>query len=416
MENYSLIKLLQKFPSESVNNLEEKVIAELEGSGAGSSINGASIALAVGSRGVTDILPIVTATVSFIKSRGGNPFIVPAMGSHGGATPQGQSDLLEAYGICIRKLGVPIKSSMEVVELPCGELKNRIFMSKPAFESDGVILINRIKPHTDFHGSYESGLVKMAVIGLGKHAQAMEIHKFGVYGLKELIPLSAQKIFSTGKIILGLGIVENCYDQTLHIEAIAPEKIMEREPALLELARKNMPSLPVENIDVLIVDRIGKDISGVGMDPNIIGRMKIAGEDEPSCPRVKSIFAADLSEKSHGNALGIGLADVISKKLFRKINFDEMYENVFTSTFLERAKVPVVAENDRKALAFALRNCGAVELKDARIVRIQDTLHLGKICVSENLLTELDSNKNIEQLPGFYKLFDGDFLSPSFEL
>jgi len=411
MQNYNLIKILQKFPSEHIKNIDSSVCSQLELSGLAPRFCGASIALAVGSRGITDLLPIVRSTISFIQRMGGNPFIIPAMGSHGGASAQGQKALLEAYGISENTLKVPVVSSMEVVELPSNGLPNRVFMSKPAFESDGVILINRIKPHTDFHGRYESGLVKMSVIGLGKHAQAMEIHKFGVLGLKELIPQTAERVLSTGKILLGLGIVENSCDRAVHIEAIPHDRILEREPELLDLARLNMPSLPLEDIDVLIVDRSGKDISGVGMDPWIIGRMRINGEPEPSSPRIKSIFVADLTEKSLGNALGIGLADVISRRLFNKINFDETYENAFTSTFLERAKIPVIAENDRKGLEFALRNCGAVSLEEARIVRIRDTLHIDQLYVSPNIWDTLKTNGKIELISGPCRLFEGERLS-----
>ena len=412
MENYNLIKILQKFPSEHMENIDSSVCSQLELSGLAPRFRGASIALAVGSRGITDLLPIVRSTISFIQRMGGNPFIIPAMGSHGGASAQGQRAVLEAYGISENTLKVPVVSSMEIVELPSNGLPNRVFMSKPAFESDGVILINRIKPHTDFHGRYESGLVKMSVIGLGKHAQAMEIHKFGVLGLKELIPQTAERVLSTGKILLGLGIVENSCDRAVHIEAIPHDRILEREPDLLDLARLNMPSLPLEDIDVLIVDRSGKDISGVGMDPWIIGRMRISGEPEPSSPRIKSIFVADLTEKSLGNALGIGLADVISRRFFRKINFDETYENAFTSTFLERAKIPVIVENDRMGLEFALRNCGAVSLEEARIVRIRDTLQLDQLYVSPNLWDTLKSNEKIERISGPCRLFDGESLRP----
>jgi len=255
-------------------------------------------------------------------------------------------------------------------------------MDRHAFESDGVILINRIKPHTDFHGDYESGLVKMITIGLGKHRQAMAVHEYGVNGLKNLMPQAARRIISTGKIIGGVAIVENAYDETMLVETIRAEEIMEKEPPLLKIAAGNMPRLPLDAIDILVVDYLGKNISGVGLDPNIIGRMYIRGETEPLHPKIASIMVSDITDESHGNALGIGFADVITRRLFDKINFQAMYENVYTATFLKRATVPIVAENDRRALEFAWRSLGPIPPENIRLIRIRGTLHLGEMYAS----------------------------------
>jgi hypothetical protein len=284
---------------------------------------------------------------------------------------------------------------MEVVRLS-SNLPVKLFMDSHAFKADGIILINRIKPHTDYHGRYESGLVKMAVIGLGKHDQALEIHRFGVPGLRDLIPQCAEKIFATGKILGGVAIVENAYEQTALIEVLPVEAILSQEPRLLNVARTFMPALPSDNIDLLIVDWMGKDISGVGIDTNIIGRIEIRGEKEPDHPRIKAIFARDLTAKSHGNALGVGLSDVISRRLYDKINFHALLENAYTSSFLSRAKVPIVAESDKEAIDAALRSCGVVAEGREKIMRIRDTLHLEEIYVSEELLEELRSQPNIE--------------------
>src|SRR5688572_19155421 len=252
---------------------------------------GASIAIACGSRGIANVDRIAKCVVEWVRAAGGKPFIIPAMGSHGGATAEGQAAVLETYGINEQTMGCPIRSSMEVVELR----RNALFMDRQAWESDGVILINRIKPHTDFRGQFESGLVKMAVIGLGKEKQALAMHAWGIIGLRDLVPQMARRMVDTGKILLGVGIVENAYDETAMIEAIAAKKFFTREPELLEIAKQNMPRLPVKYLDVLIIDQLGKNISGSGIDTNIIGRIRIDGQPEPSSPRIKSIVVSDLT-------------------------------------------------------------------------------------------------------------------------
>jgi hypothetical protein len=358
----------------------------------------AQIAIAVGSRGIANSVEIVSATVEFVKARGATPFIIPAMGSHGGATAEGQTDVLRGYGITEGSVGAPIRSSMDVVELTQDGDPNRVFMDRIAHESDGVILVNRVKPHTDYHGPYESGMAKMSVIGLGKHRQALEIHSFGVFGLRELIPPTAQRVLATGKILFGVAIVENAYDETMLIKGLKAGEIMQEETRLLDIAKANMPRLPVEEIDVLIVDRLGKDISGCGMDPNIIGRMMIRGEAEPESPRIRSIVVTDVTEGSHGNALGIGLADVITRSLYDKIDLPAMYENIVTSSFLERGKIPIIADNDATAYAYARRSCGRLAEGGERVMRIRDTLHLGEVYVSEAILQDLGGRSDIEIL------------------
>ena len=287
---------------------------------------------------------------------------------------------------------------MEVVELPNSGLDHRIYMDKNAYESDGVILINKIKPHTDFHATYESGLVKMAVIGLGKERGAEAIHHFGVYGLKDLIPVSARRIFAEKKIIGGLAIIENAYDKTMMVKALTGNENMDQEPHLLEIAKQNRPAFPVDQLDVLIIDQMGKNISGVGMDTNIIGRLKIYDQSEPDSPKIRSIIVNDLTDESHGNTTGVGLADIISRKLFDKIDFSTTYKNIATSSFLERGKIPMIAENDQEALTLALRNCGSTTPGQERIIRIKDTLHLEELYVSQAILSEIRNNRKIEIL------------------
>ena len=283
MKNYQLIKIRQQFRNNSITDIQGTISNEL------AKINplikpGSRIAIAVGSRGIRNIAIIVKEIVQFVKDHGALPFIVPAMGSHGGATAEGQEAILEGYGISEKGVGAPVISSMEVVELPQGDSPVKVYMDMNAAESDGVILINRIKPHTDYHSTYESGLVKMSVIGLGKERQASAIHSYGVYGLSHMIPMVASQILLSGKILAGIALVEDAYDNTMVIKCLKADDFFEQEPKLLEIAKSSMPSLPVKDIDVLVVDKMGKDISGVGMDPNIIGRIKIYGQPEPLEP------------------------------------------------------------------------------------------------------------------------------------
>lgn len=374
---------------------------------------GMRIGIAVGSRGIFAIDRICRSIVDYLLEQGCQPFIIPAMGSHGEATPQGQRALLEGYGITEAAMGVPLVADMEVDPIYAPDCECRVVWSRVALQSDGVLLVNRVKPHTDYHGSYESGLVKMAVIGLGKHTQALEIHRYGVRGLRELIPVAARHIFATGKILGGVAVVENRHDRPVHIEAVSCSAILAEEPRLLALATRNMPRLPVDAIDVLVVEYIGKDFSGTGLDTNVIGRMRIPGEPEPARPSIGSIFVRDISERSHGNALGIGLAEVITRRLYNKINYRAMYENAFTSTFLDRVKVPVVVDSDREGLLFAYRYCGSnIVPGGERIVRIRNTLQLDEMQVSAPLLGELRNRGDCEVVDGAYPLLDGDSFSP----
>jgi hypothetical protein len=395
----TLTKIKQHFPRPRVNDVVEAVI-EAERPMASRIQPGESIAITVGSRGIANIAAIARATVDFVKAQGADPFIIPAMGSHGGATGPGQAEILASYDITAATMGCPIRSSMETVEIPASDTRNRVYMDRFAHGADGVILMNRVKLHTDFHGPYESGLVKLSVIGLGKHRQALEIHSYGVYGLRHLIPATARAILATGKIRFGLALVENAYDKTMVVRALGAEAIMEEEPKLLDLARANMPHLPVDDVDILIIDRMGKDISGAGIDPNIIGRNYIRGEPEPERPRIKAITVHDLTEASHGNGVGLGLADVVTRRLFDKLDLGATNENTVTSTFLERGKIPVIAPDDATAYAYALRSCAlpavGIPPESARVLRIRDTLHLSEVYVSPTVLDEIEDRENVD--------------------
>jgi hypothetical protein len=390
----------RRFEADRLEDVEGAVRAELERAGA-SFRPGASIAVTAGSRGIANLAAIVRETVRFLKSRGALPFIIPAMGSHGGATAEGQRAVLAGYGVTEDAVGAPIRSSMEVIEIPRGDLPVPVFMDRNAWLSDGVVLVNRVKPHTDYHGMPESGLMKMAVIGLGKQAQALVIHARGVAGLKTLIAPVARRILATGKIILGLGIVENACEETAMVRAALPDSIETIERDLLAAARERMPSLPVRSLDVLIVDEMGKDVSGAGLDPNIIGRIRVFGQEEPAWPVVKAIVVTDLTEASHGNACGMGLADVITRRLRDKIDLRATYENLVTSNFLERGKMPMAAETDRQALEVALRASCADPDVEPRVIRIRNTLRLARMQVSRPVLEEVRARETVEILCSF---------------
>lgn len=389
-----MFRLNRVFPRPAVAEPEQELRCQLE-EHRDLLASGSQIAIAVGSRGITGLADLVRVIASWVKQQGAEPFIVPAMGSHGGATADGQASILHDYGIRAESVGAPIRSSMDVVELPQG-CEIRVFQDRYAHQADGIILINRIKPHTDFHGPYESGLMKMLAIGLGKQAQALEIHRLGVRGLREIAPQVARHVLKHSNILFGVGLVENAFEDTAQLQVIPGPDIPEVESLLLKRAWELMPDLPVDDVDVLIVDEMGKDVSGVGMDTNVIGRLKIPGEPDPERPRIRMIIARSLTPASHGNAVGVGLADIVTRRLFEAISFEATYENLYTSAFLERGKIPVIADSDAQAFSFAARACTGV--RNLRVVRIPNTRRLGVLQVSAPLLEELRGRPDIEVL------------------
>lgn len=385
-----MVKVRQDFPSRALPDVEASIRKTLAGACLeGSLKKGGRYAITAGSRGIANIALITRAIADAVKEAGGIPFIVPAMGSHGGATAEGQRQMIEGFGITEGFVGAPILSSMEVVEVDRTGSGVPCYMDKNAYEADGVILCGRIKPHTDFKAPVESGLLKMLVIGLGKHAQAQTIHSYGSRGLRENIPAAAEKLLATGKVVGGIAIVEDAYDKTALLEWLKPGQMYEREQELLKIASSEMARLPLDDIDLLIVDRMGKNISGTGMDTNVIGRLMIKGESDPGKPHIRYIAALSLTHESHGNALGIGLADVVTKRLVDAIDFKAMNENVITTSFLGRGAVPIVLATDKAAVETALKCLWGVEPKAAKVVRITDTAHLSELIVSEAALPML---------------------------
>ncbi len=390
MEFPKIVKMRRKFPRPLVEDIEATLREQLEREDISSTIRpGMSVALTAGSRGIAEIDTVLRVLVAVLKEMDAEPFIVPAMGSHGGATAEGQVEILESLGITEESCGAPIRSSMEVVEIGETDRGIPVYMDKIASEADGVVLVNRIKAHTDFRSSIESGLVKIASIGLGKHEQALALHGYGVEGIRDFMVEVGENVLESGHILFGVGTVENAYDEPAIIEAIPPAEIVEREAELLAEYMELMPDLPVSEIDVLYVDALGKNYSGTGMDTNVIGRFRILGIEEPERPDVKYLIVGDISKESHGNALGIGLADLTTQRLADQVDRAAMNANVITSTFVERAKVPMTLKNDEEAIDTAVRCNWGVPPSETRFVRISNTLHLEYLYVSENLVDEV---------------------------
>lgn len=417
MQFPKVVKVRQEFPRHRIGDVEEALRAEYTKTEISDVVEpGMSVAITAGSRGIAGITEILRSLVGVLKEAGAKPFIVPAMGSHGGATAEGQVEVLRSLGVTEESVGAPIRSSMEVVEIGQTSQGIPVYMDKIASKADGVIVVGRVKQHTDFHAEVESGLLKMASIGLGKHAQALALHAHGVPGIRDRMVEAGRMVFESGKVLFGVGIVENAYEETAIIEAIAPDEVFEREKGLLEESTKLMPKLPVSEMDVLFVDELGKNFSGTGMDTNAIGRFRILGVEDPETPQAKYVIVSNISEASHGNALGIGLADLTTKRLFEKIDHEAMNQNVLTSTFLERAKVPMVVDDDRAALEAAIRCNWGVAPEDTRFVRIPNTLHLREIYLSENLLDEALASGNVEVVEEAREIeFGADGYFPKFE-
>lgn len=346
------------------------------------------IAVAVGSRGIRHISFIVRTVIDLLKELGAEPFIVPAMASHGGGEEEGQRNVLFHYGITEETMGVPIHASMETVELGTAN-GVPIHFSRTAQESDLIIPVCRIKPHTDFKGPIESGVHKMLCIGLGKHKGASAIHNAGFAAFPALIPAAGQLIMDNSPIGPAVCVVENSYDEVENVYVIPKERIPAEEPRLLEKAKRLLAKINIDPIDFLLVDRLGKDISGEGMDPNVTGRSPIPGVVFEGVPAISRIAVLDLTEETHGNATGIGMADLTTSRCFQKVDFKVTYANAVTSGVFESAKMPVMLANDREVLAVGLKAATRIPIHKARVVRIQDTLHLSELWVSEAIAKEL---------------------------
>lgn len=383
--------------------------AEWQRLGLDAAVQGKSIALGIGSRGICDLVPMARRLVDRLKAAGGSPFIVPAMGSHGGATAAGQLEVLAGLGVDEASMGCPLKATMDTVELgkTAGGLPACI--DAHAAAADGILMLNRVKIHTSFHGPLESGLHKMLAIGLGKEKAATLLHSRGPDGLRDDMPQVARVLLAKARVLAGFGVVEDGYHRIVALRGLAPLEMEAGEMELLDLSRGLTPGLPFREVDVLLVDAMGKDISGTGMDTNVIGRLRIAGKPEPEWPKVRAIVALGLTPGTHGNALGIGLADFTVKTVVESIDWKLTAANVLASGFIERGKVPLVLPGPAEALAAALSHVfrDHPERRDsARVLRIRNTLELETFRVSESLLEEARA------LPGFLEAKDPASFAP----
>jgi hypothetical protein len=387
----------QKLHAEALEDISEAVVKALERLDLPSVTKpGESVAVSVGSRGITHISLIVSECVQFLMDCGLKPFIVPAMGAHGGNTPEGERSVLASLGINESRVKVPILAAKDVITIGTLDMGIPILMDRGAAEADHIVVINRVKAHTKFHGPIESGLTKMLTIGLGKGQGAAVYHRAAVKHTFGILQDAARHTLKDRSVLFGLAIVEDGYKNVSRICAVTHRDWFEAERALLEDARLMMPRIPFDPIDILIVDQIGKEISGIGMDSNVTGRHRDIVGDFCTAPHVKRIFVRDLSPESGGNGHGIGLADVTTQRLVDALDFDKTYQNALTAISPEKAAVPMSFETDRECVEACLNTIGMVEPEAARIIRIKNTATMETLWVSRALEDDVGSNPDLQ--------------------
>lgn len=389
------VRVAQQLSTETIDGIDATIASEFA-KFADKDLRGKSIAIGVGSRGIKEQRPVVAAVIRELKAVGAEPFLIPTMGSHGGGSAEGQLKVLLSYGYTEESMGVPIKASMDVVELDKLDNGTPVYCDRIASEADYIVACGRIKPHTDFRGPHESGLIKMLAIGLGKHAGATALHFNGFEKFKALIPEAGEKFLAKASLLFGIAMVENANEDLRHLELVAPENFMQRDAELLELAKASIPKLLFEDFDLLIVDEIGKNISGAGMDPNVTSRPVeyIAGFDQG--PKITRIVIRDLTDVTEGNASGIGIADVTTQRVFKKMDWTKTYVNIVTAGVLDGAKMPIIADSDRDAIGIGIRGCPGVSSDQARIIRIQNTLEMNTVWASVSMLAEIEKNPRLK--------------------
>ncbi len=405
-----MYRIRQVIDAPRVDDIEQTLARELNSQNLASTIQpGARIAITAGSRGIANGDRILRGLVQFIKEKSASPFLIPTMGSHGGGTAEGQREILASLNITEESMGAPIISSMEVKEIGTSAFGFPVFVDAHAATADGIVVVNRIKPHTEFEGPIESGLMKMLAIGMGKHRGCLEVHKQTVrHGYRDVIPEIGGMILSKLPVLFGVGIVENIYDETGIIKAIPAAKLYEEEKALLEQAKRLMARLPFDEADVLILDEMGKNISGTGMDTNVIGRIMFIGEREPESPKISRIVVLDLTQESHGNAVGVGLADYTTRRLADRLDPAATATNAITAMTPEKGRLPIVLDTDRAAVDAALNTIGAVQPAEARLVHIKNTLEIGELDVSEAYLDVVKDRADLQVMEELGPLsFDG---------
>jgi hypothetical protein len=403
MNSLKMFRIRQKLHSAAVKDIPLEVSMQLRGLNIKYSIKkGDTVAITVGSRGIRNIDQIVKAIVDILRELGARPFIIPAMGSHGGATAEGQRDVLEHYGVTEELMGAPIKATMDVVEIGRTPDGIKVNIDKFAYEADHIIVVNRIKVHTDFKGEIESGLMKMMAIGLGKHKGAHLYHQAAIeHGMERIITDVGRVVLKNGHVLCGIGIIEDGFGETAEIRAFRPEELENGEKAMLIKSKEYFPKLPFDNIDILINDVMGKNISGTGMDTNIIGRFYVPlYSKEPDKPRIKRVLVSDLTHQSDGNAIGIGFADFCNQRIVDKMDKYSTYINALTGMCPEKARIPMSFSTDKEMLETALRTIGFVKPEEARVIHIYSTLHMEYMEISQPLAGEISKRGNVEILEG----------------
>ena len=405
-----VLRVQQRFDQTHIADIPAQISQEVAKLNLGHRIKpGDTVAVTGGSRGVANIALILKSVAEELQKLRARPFIIPAMGSHGGGTAEGQRAVLEHYGITESSMGVPIKASMDtslVGETPQGI---PVFVDNHALSADHIAVVNRIKPHTDFDGDIESGLSKMMAIGLGKQTGATHYHRANIrHGYYTVITSVANVVKKNCRILFGLGIVENAYDQTFLIEGMLSPDIESREKELLKVAKSSLARIPFDQGDVLVIDEMGKNISGAGMDTNIIGRTVSQRERGPMRPSFTRIFVRDLSKESYGNAVGVGLADMVTRKLVSKIAYQPTYLNAITSTNVEAARIPVTFDSDREALETAILTSGVASPEVCRLIWVKNTLKLDEFIASDSLLQDIRSNDNLRVVGDLGELAFGE--------
>ena len=392
-----MVRIRQHFDATKIDDVADVLLSELSQPQIESTLlPGRRICLTAGSRGVDNIALILKTVAGYVKAKGAIPFIIPAMGSHGGATAEGQLKVLEDYGITPESCDCEVISSMDTQEIGTTSDGQRVSIDQHAAIADGIIVIGRIKPHTGFRGPYESGLMKMMAIGLGKQRGAEACHRQGFKKMAQMVPMFGKTILKNCPVLFGIGLVENAFDQTCLIRALTPDEIIDKEPEILDFARTRMPCIKIPSGDILVVDRIGKNISGDGMDPNISGTW--ATPYASGGFQSEHVVVLDLTDETHGNSNGLGMADVTTDRAFNKIIPDITYPNGLTSLILNVLRVPMHVRSDELAIKAAAKACTDGDRDHLRIVRIQDTLHLGEIWISEAMLADARSRDDIDIL------------------
>lgn len=400
MENIKvprMIKIKQIYDKNKINDIPAWVERQMQDNLSDKSrFKGKRICITAGSRGIPHLNVIIKTIIDKLKQWGAEPFVIPAMGSHGGATAEGQKEMIATYGITEETMGVPVLATMDVVQIGTLADGTPVYCDKIAYESDGIVALNKVKPHTDFRGKHESGIVKMLTIGLANHKGASMFHMMGFPTFAERIPQVYDVFLEKAPLCFGVGIVQNAYDEISEIEVMEKELIREKDAELLNIAKSKIAKFKMPRIDVLVIDEIGKNISGNGHDPNITARSNSAGFED--IIDIKKMFIRSLNEETHHNGCGLSAADITTRRCLNSVDFETTWINVFTATMLNGGKIPVYMENDRDALLAAIRTCNGIDFNKAKVVRIKDTLSMEYIEVSESYYDEIKDNPEIEIL------------------